>query len=192
MKGEMVLEDNQIVRLFLKRDETAIKQTSEKYGKRLINISYNIVNDIQTAKECENDTYLEAWERIPPHEPYDYLYAFLARIIRNISLNLCRSKNRLKRSAYIIELSKELEQCISGTDDVESKIDEMFLVEALNGFLDSIEPDKRNIFMRRYWFMDSIKEIAKRYDMSESKVKIILYRSRNKLRDYLKKEGYIS
>lgn len=105
------LDDNRIVELYLLRDETAIKQTTEKYGSRLRSLACGIVNDQQTAEECENDTYMEAWNTIPPHEPRSYLYAFLARITRHISLNCCRDRNRLKRSAFICELSAELEQC---------------------------------------------------------------------------------
>ena len=106
------MDDNRIVELYFLRDETAILQTSEKYGNRLRSLAYGIVNDRQTAEECENDTYMEAWNLIPPHEPRSYLYAFLARITRHISLNFCRDRSRLKRSAFICELSAEMEQCI--------------------------------------------------------------------------------
>ena len=106
------MDDSRIVELYLLRDETAIKQTTEKYGSRLRSLAYGIVNDSQTAEECENDTYMEAWNTIPPHEPRSYLYAFLARITRHISLNYCRDRSRLKRSAFICELSVEIEQCM--------------------------------------------------------------------------------
>ena len=103
------MDDRGIVALYLRRDETAIWQTAEKYGHRLRALAYGIVNDLQTAEECENDTYMEAWHTIPPHEPSDYFYAFLARITRHISLNRCRDRDRLKRSAFISELSAEME-----------------------------------------------------------------------------------
>lgn len=99
------LDDSRIVDLYLLRDETAIRQTTDKYGIRLRSLAYGIVEDRQTAEECENDTYMEAWNAIPPHEPRSYLYAFLARITRHISLNCCRNRSRLKRSAFISELS---------------------------------------------------------------------------------------
>ena len=101
------MDDRSIVALYLRRDETAIRQTAEKYGSRLRALAYGIVNDLQTAEECENDTYMEAWHTIPPHEPSDHFYAFLARITRHISLNCCRDRSRLKRSAFICELSVE-------------------------------------------------------------------------------------
>ena len=111
------MDDERIVELYLSRDESAIKETSEKYGPRLRSLAYGIVNDAQTAEECENDTYLEAWNSIPPHDPKSYLYAFLARITRHISLNRCRDGSRLKRSAVICELSAEMEECLPAPDD---------------------------------------------------------------------------
>ncbi len=184
------MEDKKIVELYLRRDETAIRHTSEKFGNRLRFLAYGIVNDRQTAEECENDTYMEAWNSIPPHEPKGYFYAFLARITRHISLNCCRERSRLKRSAFICELSAEMEQCIPSPDDVECRIDDMALSEAINGFLGKLSKEKRNIFMRRYWYLDSIADISKRFALSESKVKTMLFRSRKQLREYLEKEGY--
>ena len=184
------MDDNRIVELYLLRDETAIRQTSEKYGNRLRSLAYGIVNDRQTAEECENDTYMEAWNTIPPHEPGGYLYAFLARITRHISLNRCRDRSRLKRSALICELSAELEQCIPAPDDTECRIDDMAMSEAINGFLGALNEEKRNIFVRRYWYLDSIADISKRFALSESKVKTTLFRCRNRLREHLEKEGY--
>jgi len=185
------LDDKKIVELFFERDEAAIKHTSEKYGRRLRSLSQRIVKDSQTAEECENKTYLETWNSIPPNEPKDYLYAFLARIVRHISLNFCRERNRLKRRAHICELSVEMEQCIPAPNDCECGIEDMALKEAINSFLVLLDAEKRNIFLRRYWYMDSITDISKRYDLSESKVKTTLFRSRNKLREHLIKEGYM-
>ncbi len=184
------MDDNQIVELYLCRDERAIKQTSEKFGNRLRSLSYGIIHDRQTAEECENDTYVEAWNTIPPHEPRSYLYAYLARITRHISLNCCRERSRLKRNAFICELSAEMEQCIPVPDDVECRMDDMALSKAINGFLNASGEEKRNIFIRRYWYLDSIAAISKRFALSESKVKTTLFRCRNQLREYLEKEGY--
>ena len=184
------LNDNKIVELYLARDETAIKQTIEEYGSRLRSLAYGIVKDQQAAEECENDTYMEAWNMIPPHEPRSYLYAFLARIIRHVSLNFCRDHSRLKRSAYIYELSAEMEQCIPAPDDVECRIDDMALSKAINSFLSKLDEEKRYIFIRRYWYLDSVADISKRYALSESKVKTTLFRCRNRLRKHLEKEGY--
>ena len=184
------MDDDRIIELYLLRDETGIKQTSEKYGNRLRSLAYGIINDRQTAEECESDTYMEAWNTIPPHEPRNYLYAFLARITRHISLNFCRARGRLKRNAFICELSAEMEQCIPAPDDVECRIDDRALSEALNGFLCTLAEEKRNIFIRRYWYLDSIADISKRFALSESKVKTTLFRCRNQLRKHLEKEGY--
>ena len=184
------MEDSKIVELYLLRDETAIKQTAEKYGKRLCALAYGIVMDLQTAEECENDTYMEVWSAIPPHEPRTYFYAFLARITRHISLNCCRDRSRLKRSAFISELSAEMEQCISAPDDTQCRIDDMMLNQAINGFLGKLDEEKRNIFIRRYWYLDSIAAISRRFALSESKVKTTLFRCRNQLREHLEKEGY--
>lgn len=184
------MDDNKIVELYLLRDETAIKLTSEKYGNRLRSLAYGIINDREIAEECENDTYMEAWNTIPPHEPRGYLYAFLARITRHISLNICRDRSRLKRSAFICELSAEMEQCIPAPDDTQCRIDDMAISEAINGFLGALNEDKRNIFIRRYWYLDSIADISKRFALSESKVKTTLFRCRNQLREHLEKEGY--
>ena len=183
------MDDQRIVDLFLERDETAIEQTSGKYGKRLFSLAYGIVMNHETAEECENDTYLKAWNSIPPHEPREYLYAFLARITRRIALNCCRDRMRLKRNAAICEISTEMEQFLPAPDDVEKSIDRMVLTETINRFLGSLTEEKRCIFVRRYWYADPVSAIAKRYSISESKVKTVLFRSREQLRERLRKEG---
>lgn len=184
------LEDGQIVDLYLARDEAAIRRTCEKYGGQVRALSFGIVRDIQTAQECENDTYFSAWNAIPPHEPRSYLFAFLARIVRQISLNRCRDRERLKRGAFVCQLSQEMEECLPAPDDVECRMDEALLKEAIDGFLASLDQTARNVFLRRYWYLDPIRDIARRFGFSESKVKTMLHRSRGRLRDYLEKEGY--
>ncbi len=184
------MDDLHIIELYFARDEAAILHTSEKYGKRLRGISYGITDDFQTAEECENDTYVEAWDTIPPHRPVDYLYAFLARIIRHVSLNRCRDRRRLKRDAYLCELSDELEECIPSPDDCVCRIDDLAFAEVLNGFLRSLEEEKRNLFLRRYWYLDSVAAIAGRFGLSESNVKTTLFRLRKRFRTYLETEGY--
>lgn len=183
------MEDHRIVELYFLRNETAVKHTAEKYGKRLRALAYGIVGDAQTAEECENDTYMEAWNAIPPHEPKSYLYAFLARITRHISLNCCRDRSRLKRGAFLCELSTELEQCIPSPDDVESCIDDMVLRDAINGFLGELDEERRNIFVRRYWYLDSVASISNRFGVSEGKIKTTLFRLRNRLRKRLERDG---
>lgn len=184
------MEDRGIVELYLQRDSRAIEKTQEKYGGRLRELSFNITFDAGAAEECENDTYLAAWNSIPPHEPVSYLYAFLARITRHLSLNVCRDRRRLKRGGYVVRLSRELEECIPSPDNAQCRLDEEELKAAINGFLATLSEEKRNIFLRRYWYLDSVTSIAERYGIGESKVKMTLQRARGKLRDYLIKEGY--
>ena len=185
------MEDEHIVDLYLARDEEAIRQTAEKYGGQMRSLSLGIVQDIQTAQECENDTYFHAWNAIPPHEPRSYLFAFLARIVRQLSLNRCRDRERLKRGAFVCRLSEEMEECLPAPDDVECRMDEAALKEVIDGFLRSSGEDVRNVFLCRYWYLDSIRSISRRSGYSESKVKTMLHRSRKQLRTYLEKEGYV-
>lgn len=184
------MEDENIVELYVRKDEDAVEKTRMKYGRRLRALSQRIVEDWQTAEECENDTYMEAWNSIPPHEPKSYLYAFLARITRHLSLNCCRERGRLKRSAFISELSAEMEQCIPAPDDMECRLDTLALRQAINGFLGTLSEEKRNVFLRRYWYLDSVAAISKRYALSQSKVKTMLFRMREQMRNYFKQEGY--
>ena len=184
------MDDAQIVELYMARDERAIEETTTQYGTKLNRISLNIVGNGSDAEECENDTYLAAWNLIPPHEPKAYLFAFLAKIIRNKSLNICKSRKTKKRSSVLVELTKEMEECIPSTNSIESNLSDDELGRIISSFLRSVKSEYCNVFLRRYWFADSIHDISERFDMSESKVKSMLFRTRNKMRDYLRKEGY--
>ena len=184
------MEDERIIQLYFLRDETAIQQTAEKYGAKLRSVSFCITSDELTAEECENDTYLEAWNRIPPNDPASCFYAFLARIARHISIDRCRKRKSLKRNGYIVELTDELASCLPASDGVESKTDAKMLGEEISRFLLTLSDEKQVIFMRRYFYLDSIAEISNRLSISESKVKTALFRIRNSLRDYLIKDGY--
>ena len=180
------MDDGQIVTLYLQRDEAAIRRTAERYGRRLYALALGITADAQTAEECENDTYLQAWNTIPPHEPRGYLYAFLARITRHISLNRCRDRARLCRRAQTEALDAELEQCIpSGERDWE----ERELAQLLDSFLRGRTEIARLIFLRRYWYGDDIRQMAERFSVGESYIKSSLFRTRKALRQYLEKEG---
>ena len=184
------MEDEKIIQLYFLRDESALRHTADKYGARLRNISFGITSDEQTAEECENDTYLEAWNSIPPSDPKTYFYAFLARIARYISIDRCRERKSLKRDGHIVELTDELAACLHTSDGVESKMDAKMLGEAISRFLFTLSDEKQVIFMRRYFYLDSIADISRRLSISESKVKTTLFRIRNSLRVYLIKEGY--
>lgn len=184
------MEDIKIVALFFERDEAALRETSQKYGQALRNISYNIVCDRETAEECENDTYLEAWNTIPPSDPSGHLFAFLARIVRHISIDVCRTRGRQKRKAVITELTAEMEECIPSPDDTALKLEQNELGKAISSFLRLQSEEKQIIFLRRYWYTDSVETIAHSLGIGESKVKMTLMRMRNALKNYLLKEGY--
>lgn len=189
-KEMLPIEDEIIIDRYIVRDESAISYTADKYGKQLVAIANRICDDLDIAEECENDTYLRAWNSIPPHEPRGYFFTFLAKITRNLALDRYRESNRLKRSAAIVELTGELSEIIAGNDDATANAESEELKNYINSFLRTLHKEKRNVFIRRYWYMDSVAEIADRYGISEGKIKTILFRVRNGLRQYLKKEGY--
>lgn len=184
------MEDNYIVDLYLARDESAISRSEEKYGKQLRQIANRVCNDHQTAEECENDTYLKAWNMIPPHEPKGYLFSFLAKITRAIAIDRLKEMTRLKRSAELVELTTEIESAIPSGIDVAEDYNAKELSRIINGYLKTISAEKRNVFIRRYWFMESIAEISKKYSISESKIKSMLFRTRAELKVWIEKEGY--
>ncbi len=184
------MDDPTIVELYLSRDESAIYQTSQKYGSKLRRIAFGILNDSASAEECENDTYLEAWNLIPPNEPRNYLFAFLGKITRHLAIDVCRKNSSQKRHALYCELTREMGECIPGKDDVEEAVDLDALSRTISAFLSGCTEEQRCVFVRRYWFFDTIPEISGRYGYSQSKVKTMLYRMRTGLRDYLLKEGY--
>lgn len=184
------MEDSRIVELYFLRDESAITHTSEKYGSRLRALADRILNDSHESEECENDTYLETWNTVPPKDPREYFFAFLGKITRHLAIDRLRRKTAQKRSASITELTREMEECIPGQGRVEEEIELEALTEAINGFLGEQPAERRNIFIRRYWFFDSVSEISERYGIGESKVKVTLHRMREGLREHLTKEGW--
>lgn len=185
------MTDPEIVELYLARDESAILHTANRYGARLRSLANGILEDTAAAEECENDTYLAAWNSIPPHEPHGYLFAYLARIARHNAIDRCRARSREKRGARLEELTAELMDCIPSQDHTEAYADAKELASAISSFLYTLPEGKRDLFLRRYWYCDSISALAKRTGWKESRVKTALYRIRNELRNHLKKEGYI-
>ncbi len=175
------MEDEKIVELFLSRAEKAIIETERKYDKYLKTISYNILQDEEDAKECVNDTYLKTWNSIPPNNP-KFLKLYLAKITRNIALNKYKSKNIKKRGSTIEIVIEELQEC----SNIDQKIQYDTLLQNINEFLTKLSKEKRKIFLERYWYFETIKEISKKNKISESNVKIILLRTREKLKEYLK------
>ncbi|MBP5533317.1 MAG: sigma-70 family RNA polymerase sigma factor [Lachnospiraceae bacterium] len=184
------MDDNEIVELYLSRNEEAIARTKEKYGERLKIIANNILNDIETAKECENDMYLKAWNLIPPNEPRKYLFAFLGKIIRHLAIDVLRKNSRQKRDAVVTELTLEMAECIPTQNGTEQEFEANFLAGLIDKFLEGYPKEQQNVFVRRYWYFDPISEICERYGLSQSKVKSILFRMREKLKKYLEKEGF--
>ncbi len=182
------MDDDKIVALYHQRDEAAIAQTQDKYGTRLHRLSMNLVHHTQDAEECVNDTYLAAWNSMPPHKPQK-LFAFLAKITRNLSLHRLDYRNADKRTAVIIELSDELLQCIAHPSDGMGEFAEGEVAALISAFLRTADETAQALFVRRYWYGDSIRALAQEYGLSESNVKSNLFRTRNKLRDYLQKEG---
>lgn len=183
------MKDKEIVDLFFERSENAISEATKKYGKYCHYIAYKILWNNEDAEECVNDTFFQAWNTIPPQAPKQ-LATFLGKITRNLALNRWEQYNTKKRgNGQIPLLLEELHECIPTCDNVEPMVDTLFFEEALNRFLASLPKERRKIFMRRYWYASSIKEIAADFYISESKVKMSLLRSRNELRKFLEKEG---
>ena len=181
------MEDEKILDLFWNREEAAIRETDAAYGRRLYGLANNILRSFQDAEECVNDTYLRTWDAIPPRRP-GHFFGFLAAICRNLSLNRLDWREAAKRKAEVVALTEEMQQCIpdpGGDRQLEGKE----LGRVLNAFLASLPRESRMIFVRRYWYVDTVTQIAERYGISESKVKMRLSRTREKLRAYLEKEG---
>ena len=181
------MTDSQIIALFWERNEDAIKETDRAYGRRLHVLSDRILRNEQDAQESVSDTYLKTWETIPPQRP-TYFFAYLAKLCRNFSLARLQWQSAAKRSAQVVELTREMAECIPD-DSQDRKLEGEELGQLLNGFLDSLSSENRLIFLRRYWYADSVREIAERYQISESKVKTQLHRTRKKLQQFLEGEG---
>lgn len=183
------LEDTEIIELYFNRSENAIAETKRKYDDYLVSISENILQNRQDAEECVCDTYIHAWNSIPPQNPACFR-AFLGRIARNLSLDCYKKRNTQKRSGNNNALLlSELEECIPSPADVEREFDDGEIAKYLSKFLHSQTKQNRALFIRRYWHCDSVKQISKRFGLSESKVKSSLFRLRNSLKVYLEKEG---
>ncbi len=181
------MDDRQIINLFFSRSEYAIEATASKYGRLCHKIARNIVNDAADSEECVNDAYLNLWNSIPPQRP-DNLMAFLAKIVRNVSLKKVEYNQAQKRNSRLSVSLTELETVLPDSSYTHEIADES-LGQLINEFLRKEKEDVRNVFIRRYYFYDDIKDIAKRYSFSESKVKSILFHTRNKLKKFLIKKG---
>lgn len=184
------MQDDRIVELYWQRNEAAIWQTEQKYGRYLTKLAYNILSDWEDSRESVNDTYFSAWKSMPPHRP-NVLLAYLCKITRQISIDIFRKKNSAKRreSEYALSLS-ELEDCLSAGNTTEQDVGLRLLAKAIQDYLATLPEEARDIFIGRYYFSDSIREVAGYYGMSESKAKSMLYRIRIGLKKYLEQEGF--
>lgn len=180
------MDDKQIVGLYWERDESALTLTQDKYEQYLRAIARNILGSDEDAKECVNDTYARAWDSIPPQSP-SRLGAFLGKITRNLALDRVRADGAKKRGEGQIDLIlDELSGCLPDGGNV---TDDILLKDMLERFLRSLPEQTVRVFLRRYWYMSTVSEIASEYRLSENRVKVILFRARKKLKDFLEKEG---
>ena len=181
------MTDSQIIALFWDRNEDAIRETDRAYGRRLHVLSDRILRNEQDAQESVSDTYLKTWEAIPLQRPA-YFFAYLAKLCRNFSLSRLQWQSTAKRSAQVVELTREMDECIPD-HSLERKLEGEELGQLLNTFMDGLSRENRLIFLRRYWYADPVREIAERYQISESKVKTQLHRTRKKLQQFLEGKG---
>ena len=184
------MDDAKIVQLYWDRNEQAVPATSDKYGNYCASIAGNILGSHEDAEECVNDTYLNAWNAMPPHRP-GILSTFLGKITRNLALNRYKHNTAGKRGGgQAMAVLDELAELVSDTDGVEQEIDRRELVRAIDDFLDRLPTDKRRIFVCRYWYFDSISDLAIRFGMTENHVSVTLNRLRLKLHSYLLERGF--
>ena len=182
------MEDRKIIGLFFERSEQAIAALSEKYGDLCHKVSYNILSDAMDAEECVNDAYLGAWNTIPPQNP-NPLITYLCRIVRNLSVKRYHYNTAKKRNSHYDKALDELEKCIPAATSVEAELEAKELARILDEFLDSLSRENRVMFMRRYWFSESVTDIAALFHMNSHAVTVRLSRVRDKLRNYLEERG---
>lgn len=185
-----MIEDEKIIELFFERSEQGIQELDIKYGRVCRRISHNIVNNEQDAEECVNDAYWGAWRKIPPARP-NPLLAYICKIVRNISLKRYYSNRALKRSGNYTVALEEIAACVAAPDNLENEVAAKELTRIIEHFLELLTVENRLIFLRRYWFADSCKDIASYLGISEKNVVVRLVRIRRKLKEYLRESGVI-
>lgn len=183
------MEDKEIIQLFNERSEVAIHKTSEKYGSYLMKICMNILNNREESEECTNDTYYTVWEQIPPNRPCRFL-PYIGKIAKNIALNKYDYLIASKRNSHFDAILSELEDCIGDLNQTESHVLDKELANVISRYLRLLDEKSRNIFIRRYWYSDSIREIGEMFGISQNNTKVILHRTRKNMKIYLSKEGY--
>ena len=189
MRGGIKLEDSKIIDLYWARKEQALAETDAKYGNYCRTIARNILRNFEDTEECVSDTWLHAWNSMPPQRP-GILSAFLGRITRNLSFDRCKYQQAAKRGGGALPLAlDELSECVPAPGRVEHALEEQELADSIDRFLRTLPERECSIFLRRYWYVDPVQLIAARYEIKENTVKSILFRTREKLRRYLLEEG---
>ena len=184
------MDDKGIIDLYFARDEKAISESMKSYNDRLFRFALRFLSDPRDAEECVSDAYVRAWDTIPPNRPNN-LFAYLAALCRNAALDVIKKNSAQKRSAQLVELTQEMNECIPDSNNITEEQSEEFS-KCINEYLATLPKDKRAVFLGRYWYNESISEIAKRTGFSQSKVKTMLHRMREELRKYIKgKDGII-
>ena len=185
------MEDQAIVALYWQRDESAIQETQQKYGPYLLKIAYQILSSREDSEESVNDTYLKAWGSMPPHRP-GTLRTYLGKITRQLSIDRLRGRDRVKRRAseYALSLS-ELEECVSAGDTTQEQVDLRLLAQSIQRFLSALPPEARTVFVERYYYLDPVRDIAQHHGFTQSKVKSLLYRTRQGLKRHLEQEDFL-
>lgn len=183
------MDDNRIVELFWRRSEEAIGAAEEQYGNLCRIIARNLLRNEEDVRECVNDTWHSLWNAIPPERP-DKLLPFVAKITRNLAMKRLRYHNAAKRQAVVLSF-EELDACIPDGKTVEQALEGKELSRLIDAFLDTLDQESRNLFLRRYWFFDSVRQLSRSFGMSESKVKVKLFRMREALKQYLETEAGI-
>lgn len=183
------MEDSKIIEMFFARSEQAITELSEKYGAMCRRVAGNILRNKLDVEECVNDAYLGVWNAIPPHRP-ELLSAFVCRIVRNLSVTRYHANTAAKRNSFYDAALDELEECIPSAASVEAEMDARELSTLLNRFLETLDRENRILFVRRYWYSDTVSSIGAAFHMNGNSVSARLSRIRRKLRSFLKEEGY--
>lgn len=184
------MEDNQIIDLYFRRDESALTETANKYGTFCLRIAMNVVNVREDAEECVNDTYHTAWNQIPPTRP-DSFKAFLGRIVRNFAISKYRALHAKKRFNGLEVMLSELGDCIPATESVEQEMEAKELTEYINSWLADLKQEDRVLFVRRYWYGDEVKDLARKCGVSGTQMTQRMLRLRRKLKEYLTEKGVV-
>lgn len=182
------MEDRALIELYWARDEAAIQETAAKYGRLCACVAGNVLRSAEDREECVNDTYLAVWNAIPVQRPQRFS-VFISRITRNLALKKWEYLSAARRNVSAVLSLEELGECVSGRDSVEDELENRRIEEVISAFLQAQSQEKRDVFLRRYWYFDSIEEICRRTGFREGKVKSMLFAMRRRLRDYLEKEG---